>query len=158
MGLMPPHWKGWFSYKFRRAGVRWEVAICIRTGWAVWIHGPLNDLVIFRHSLLSHLDENERTEADDIYAGKPAKTLTPKLNLQTDEDAEYRQYVRNRHETVNKRFKDWKCLKVQFRHGLRHHSAMFRAVVIITQLQIESGEALFQVHYDMENFSLPFLL
>jgi hypothetical protein len=154
-----PFWKGFFSHKIT-SGVRWEVALCLRTGEIVWIHGPFPcgrwpDIEIFRHSMLSHLDEGEKVEADDGYIGEPTKTLTPKNNTLNKSDAEYRQYTRARQESVNKRFKDWKCLKHQCRHGLKNHSAMFRAVAVISQFAVTCGEPLFQIDYDDENFSLP---
>ena len=37
--------------------------------------------------------------------------------------------IRARHETVNGSFKDWRCLKQQWRHSLEKHGAAFRAVV-----------------------------
>ena len=30
----------WFSKKFKGPGVRYEVGICIQTGWIVWLNGP----------------------------------------------------------------------------------------------------------------------
>ena len=110
-----PFWKGWFSHKFKHAGARWEVALCLRTGEIVWLQGPFPcgkwpDIETFRHSLISHMEEGEKAEGDDGYIGEPTKTLTPKINTLNQSDAKYWQYTRNRQETVNKRFKDWKCL------------------------------------------------
>ena len=155
-----PFWKGWFSHKFRHGGVRWEVALCLRTGKIVWIHGPFPcgrwpDLKIFRHSMILHLEDGQKVEADDGYKGDPTKTLTPHNNTRNPNDAEYRQYTRCRQETINARFKSWKCLDEQLRHSLARHSQMFRAVAVISQLAVESGEPLFQIDYDQNNFSLP---
>ena len=155
-----PFWKGWYSHKFNHSGVRWEVAICLRTGEVVWIHGPFPcgrwpDILVFRHALISHMDVDEKAEADDGYIGEPTKTLTPKINSQNQSDAQYRQYTCNRQETINKRFKDWKCLGKMLRHSLQKHSTMFRAVAVICQLSVTNGEPLFQIDYDQDNFSLP---
>jgi len=154
-----PFWKGWFSHKVNQ-GVRWEVALCLRTGEIVWIHGPFPcgrwpDIEIFRHSMMFHMDEDEKAEADDGYIGEPAKTLTPKNNTQNESDAEYRQYTRARQESVNKRLKDWMCLSQKLRHNLQRHSTMFRAVAVICQLAVTNGEQLFHIDYDQDNFSLP---
>ena len=64
--------KNWFSHKFKRAGLRYEVGICIRTGHVVWLHGPFPcgkypDLAIFNRSLANCLDEHEMVEADRGY-------------------------------------------------------------------------------------------
>lgn len=34
-----PFNKKWFSHKFRASGLRYNIALCIRTGKIVWIHG-----------------------------------------------------------------------------------------------------------------------
>jgi hypothetical protein len=156
-----PFWKGWFSHKVNQ-GARWEVGLNLRTGELVWIHGPFPcgrwpDIVIFRHALMSHMEEDEKAEADDGYIGEPGKTLTPKLNTHNESDREYRQYTRARQETVNKRLKDWNCLALKQRHDLEKHSVMFRAVAVILQLSVTSGEPLFQIDYDQDNFSFPLI-
>ena len=63
-----------YSHKYKKSAFRYEVALCIKTGWIVWINGPYEagswpDINIFRDSLKSHLEENERVEADDGYRG-----------------------------------------------------------------------------------------
>ena len=76
--------KAWFSYKFRNTGLRYEIALCIKTGIIVWVNGPFpcgdyNDLTIFRSALLHELDEDERVECDDGYGGEaPLVCKTPK--------------------------------------------------------------------------------
>jgi hypothetical protein len=47
-----PFWKGWYSHKFKSAGVHYEVAISIQSGDILWIHaqlpcGKFLDLTIF---------------------------------------------------------------------------------------------------------------
>ena len=44
-----------FSHKFKGAGLRYEVGVCIQTGFIVWISGPFRDgqwpdLSIFQRS------------------------------------------------------------------------------------------------------------
>ena len=92
--------------------------------------------------MISCLDDGEKAEADDGYMGEPTKTLIPKVNTYTPADAELRQCVHNRHETINRRLKEWKCLGLSLKpsHSLEKHSMMFRAVVVISQLLIENGE------------------
>ena len=143
-----------FSYKFKGAGLRYEVALCILTGHIVWINGPYecgmwNDILIFRDSLISYLAPNERVEADDGYVGEsPQYVKCPASFTNPEESLGMQQRVRNRHETVNKRFKQWGCLLNRFRHGIGKHGDVFRAVAVITQLAIENDEPLFEVEYD----------
>lgn len=149
-----PFWSGWYSHKFNGPGVRYEVAVCIRTGAIVWIHGPFPcgawpDIKIFRHALVNMLEAGERVESDAGYIGEhPAKTCIPDP-LDTPAKADMRSRVRARHETVNKRFKNFGCMKQVFRQeDLVWHSACFRAVAVITQLSFDAGEPVFDVDYD----------
>ena len=59
--------------------------------------------------------------------------------------------ARARHETVNRRFKQFGCLSNTYRHKLQKHGAMFHAIANITQLAIMDNEPLFQVGYN-ENY------
>ena len=67
--------KSFWGHKFQTSGLCYEVAICIKTGWIVWIHEPFlcsdwPDIKIFQHGIKNFLDENEQVEADDGYKGK----------------------------------------------------------------------------------------
>ncbi len=50
-----------------------------------------------------------------------------------------------RHETVNKKAKQFYSMKNVFRHVLTLHSSFFRAVVNLTQIIIDNGEPLHEV-------------
>ena len=141
-----PYWKGWRSHKFKAPGVRYEVGLCIRTGDIVWIHGPFPcghwpDITIFRSALIYELLDGEKVEADKGYRGEPVYIKTP-----TGEN-DIGQRVRSRHETVNKRFKQWGCLRQAFRHNVSKHQSVFSAVAVVTQMSLENGEPLFDVSY-----------
>jgi hypothetical protein len=150
---IPEHGKPFYSFKFRKSALRYEVALCILTGDIVWINGPYeagkwNDLQIFRNSLMSHLAPNERVEADDGYVGEhPHHVKCPKGIGNLPETEYMQQRARNRQETVNKRFKVWGALKQVWRHAIELHGEVFRAIAVITQLTINSGERLFEVGY-----------
>ena len=129
------------------------MCICIQTGDIVWINGPFaagrnNDMIIFRDSLMSHLGIAERVEADNGYIGEaPQHVKCPKSFTNLQETEHMQQRVRNRQESANKLFKDWEVLKVVYRHQLDTHADVFRAIAIITQLKINSGEKLFECGY-----------
>ena len=151
---IPNHGPAFLSHKYnKKSALRYEVGLCILTGDIVWINGPYEagrwpDIEIFRDSLLSFLEENERVEADDGYIGEhPAHVKCPKgfANLQITEYMQQR--IRNRQETVNKRFKDWGCLKVTWRGELSLHGDVFRLIAVVTQLSINNGEKLFECGY-----------
>jgi hypothetical protein len=66
--------KNWYSHKYRKAGIRYEVATSINTGHIVWIHGPFpagscKDKTIYRIGLKPHLLPGEKVWADDGYRG-----------------------------------------------------------------------------------------
>ena len=54
---------------------------------------------------------------------------------------------RRRHETVNKRFKQFSALKQVWRHRIGNHGLAFRVSAVVTQLSIENGKPLFSVDY-----------
>ena len=146
----------WYSHKYLSSGVRYEVGLCILSGDIVWIEGPFPcgawpDINIFRRSIIHYLEEGERVEADDGYIGdSPLHCKIPSVmgptNLPEYEAMESR--VANRHETVNKRFKHWACMKNRFSHSPKKHGSCFRAVAVFTQLSIDFGEPLFSTIYD----------
>jgi hypothetical protein len=149
-----PFSKAWYSYKYKKPGLRYEVAISIRNGDIVWINGPYEagvwpDIEIFRDGIIHYLEVGEQVEADDGYTGEdPEHAKTPRGFTNNDERLALQSRVRSRQETVNKCLKQWACLKQIFRHDLEKHSGCFRAVAVITQLSIEHGEPLFGVDYD----------
>ena len=66
-----------------KSALGYEVELCILTGDIVWINGPFpasyHDIRIFRSSLMSHLEQNKRVEADDGYVGEaPRHVKCPK--------------------------------------------------------------------------------
>ena len=146
--------RDFFSHKFKGPGLRYEVGICILTGHIVWINGPYecgmwNDILIFRDSLLTFLGPTERVEADDGYVGEsPRYVKCPASFTNPIETLAMQSRVRQRHETANKRFKQWACLLNRFRHDIGKHGDIFRAVAVVTQLAIQNGEPLFEVEYE----------
>ena len=147
-----PFWSGWKSFKFNGPGLRYEVGICIQTGHIVWVNGPFApgphpDLVVFRLGLKKYLLPGERVEADKGYRGD-IKTDTPDDNCPSYAQFKAKENVRDRHETVNRRFKEFNVLKTTFRHEIIKHVWVFHAIVVITQLSIEyGGRPLYQVAY-----------
>jgi hypothetical protein len=73
-----PFDKKWYSHKLNGAGVRYEVAVCIKTGDIVWVNGPYAcgkypDIVIFQDRLVNMLDRDEKVEADHGYLKEEQK-------------------------------------------------------------------------------------
>jgi hypothetical protein len=142
----------WFSHKFKKAGLRYEIAVSLKGGHIVWINGPYEcgtwpDIEIFRNSLKSFLEPGERVEADDGYIGEePEFCKTPSgFSSRSECQDKFRSRLRSRHETVNARIKNFGILQNRYRHELTKHSLVFRACAVLSQLAIENGEPLFEL-------------
>ena len=141
----------WYSHKFKGPGLRYEVAVSINGGDIVWTNGPFPcgrwpDITIFRSGLMDNLLPGERVEADRGYRGQPDKIRIPD-QFENLEEKKKKQRARSRHETVNRRFKQFNILKHEFRHNLHNHQIVFQSVVVLTQLSIKNGEVLFACDY-----------
>ncbi len=150
---IPERGREWYSFKFKKSGLRYEVGLSIVGGEICWISGPYqpglyNDLEIFRASFATYLDPFERVEADDGYVGEaPLQVKCPACVTIPEEREQMMKRVRSRQETINRRFKQWQILKQVFRHDIRVHRDVFASIAVITQLAINNGEALFSVDY-----------
>jgi DDE superfamily endonuclease len=135
--------------------LRYEVALCIRTGDIVWVSGPFPagqwpDLKIFRLELKHYLGPGERVEADKGYRGEYPLCVKTNFPGEDPETKRMRRRVLARHETVNKRFKHFAILRERFRHEkdmMGKHGFAFRAIVVLTQLSFYDGAPLNQVYY-----------
>ena len=143
-----------FSVKFHYGGLKYEVGVCIATGYIVWINGPfrcgMNDLQVVQQAMVGKLIDDEMAVADRGDVGEDWHIKTPlPFHSRTQNETKMMGQARARHETVNKRLKIFEVLKKRFRHDLMLHSSCFRAVAVITQLNFEHGEPPFQcVYYD----------
>ncbi len=144
-GYSKPFW----SYKFKKSGLRYEVGLSIQTGDICWWSGQYapgkwNNLSIFRGLLVSMLELGERCEVDRGYQGTvPAYVKCPGVVEADPNTAQIQQRVWSRQETVNKRFKNWAILSTVYCHGLLEHQTVFGAIVILTQLSF-AANPLFQ--------------
>lgn len=141
----------WFSHKFKGPGVRYEVGVCLQTGWIVWTNGPypcgsFPDIKIARDWIVHELLPGEKYLADGGYNDGRVHAETP-TGYNTP-DQRMKKLARARHETVNKRIKQFKIFQEMFRHKLTNHGICFKACANITQIAIQSGEPLFSIEYD----------
>ena len=146
--------KRWYSDKYKGPGVRYMICVSLKKGDIVRIAGPvacgkMNDGMMFERYLIDELGPYERVEADAGYqAFDPEFAKTPaNANLRPEEHAKLSNTVRARQETINKRCKQWGCLRQVYRHELQRHAELLRAVAVITQFAIDEGEKLFEVCY-----------
>ena len=124
--------------------MRYEVGIFIRTGDIVKAHGGLPcgewpDLRLARNAILEALRPGEKIMADRGYNDPNY------FDLPVGNAIRQRKQILARHETVNRRIKQFCCMSSRFRHALHLHPRFFHAVVNLTQLMIENGEPLYSV-------------
>jgi hypothetical protein len=149
-----PETDPFFSFKFKGPGLAYEVVLSIIRGDIVMIYGPRPcakwpDINMFRDELMKLLEPNERVEADEGYMGEFATHVKPGSDYAATLDFKIMQErVRLRHETVNKRLKQFGSLRKRFDHSIFQHSCCFYAAAVLTQFAIEDGEPLFEVEYD----------
>jgi len=148
LGYSKPFW----SFKFKKSGLRYEVGLCILTGDICWWSGPYapgkwNNSTVFWDSLQLMLEPGERCETDRGYQGSAPTHVKCLGVLWADPNtAEMQQRVRSRQETVNERFKNWAILSTPYRHNLLEHQTVFGAIVVLTQLSFVANP-LFPVAY-----------
>lgn len=135
----------WFSHKFNGAGLRYEIGVAIATGNIVWAHGPFPcglypDLKIFQLGMKGALGRGEIVVADKGYQDE--KCVVEESLQISKEDIKR---IRARHETVNRRMKQFFVLGHKFRHPLSRHSSCFHAVANLNQIMIANGEPLFSM-------------
>jgi DDE superfamily endonuclease len=155
-----------FSHKFKEAAFDYEIAISIFEGRVVSACGPYpagtNDITIFRHKLKDMILESRvqsgvehRALGDKGYRGERNVVSVPSSH-DTKELRVFKARALARHETFNARMKIFDCLDERFRHNGHprikevkgpevKHQWCFNAVLVICQLQIESGFPLFAV-------------
>jgi hypothetical protein len=143
--------KIWFSSKFKSAGVRYEIGICIKTGHIVWINGPYPcgwgcDLKIFKQKLATLLLPYEKVMCDRNYRDYPhqcyckshvQKYIDPNAIVK-EKTPEYQAIARAtaRHEDINGRFKEWGILDQVYRNDRDLHYIFFNAIAVVTQIEI----------------------
>ena len=157
-----PFSKAMYSHKYNGPAVKYEVGVCLKTGWIVWINGPFigsaNDGTMFIEGLSTLLHDEEAVEVDKGYKGD-RKMKLPDMGM-TSKERKMKSNARSQHETVNGRLKIFNVLTTHFRHMkpnregmMQKHGSCFNAVAVITQLKFANGETTFEdgleynVHY-----------
>ena len=126
---------GWYCHKFNGAGLRYEVAVTVRSKKIAWINGPfpcgsMPDLLIFRSKLKGLLQESEYVLCDSGYSDTKCKRPSGRHDFLSS----VHNSLRARHEAMNGRLKTFKVLTERFRHDISLHSICFFAVANVAQL------------------------
>jgi len=139
----------WSSTKFgKKAALTYEIAIAIRHNQVVLVNGPFpaaaHDMTMFNHpdGAGAKLRPGAKAIADRAYNGPQ---IAKRNEFDTPEVKAFKKRVRARHETFNGRIKAFNVLDTRFRHGPRKHKAVFEAICVIVQFDMETGRPLFHV-------------
>lgn len=145
----------WYSEKMNGPGVKYEVGVCIATGFIVWINGPFpashNDSTIFKNTLKVLLADDEGVEVDSGYKGDE-KFKTPTVAKSSGE-RKMKSVVRGRHENVNSALKVFNVLNLPFHHNnprdqmMRKFGLCFDSIAVITQLKFQHCGINYEVSY-----------
>ena len=113
--------KDFYSHKFVKAGLCYEVGVCIQTGLIVWINGPfvVSDITIFQSKMIYELLDWEMVKVDQGYVGQSNKIhmkyeqIHMKYELGVSENQfEAKTKARARGEMINGRFKNFCILTI----------------------------------------------
>jgi hypothetical protein len=141
----------WYSHKFRGAGLRYELAICIQTSHLVWVNGPypcgsFPDIKIARDKLIPQLLPGEMFVADRGYRDGGIHAQTPTGYNTSGE--RMRSVVRARHERINSTLKKFKILSTPFRNEIDKHYMVFYSITKVVQIELMNGEGTYPVYYN----------
>jgi hypothetical protein len=144
-----------YSHKFRHAGLRFEVATALGCSrivhWAGGVPcGAWPDIKLAQEHLVPKLREGEQAAGDRGY--RKENNCGPFFAPRRDDGSEvvkhHNQILKRmgaRHETVNKRLKDYNILKIGFRGQRDRLVEAFGACINLVQLKIYEDEPLFDL-------------
>jgi hypothetical protein len=147
----------YYSHKNKHAGLSYEIGLSLAESKIVWFSGPwpagMTDSTIYKEKgLEAKIPATCAGIADGGYPskkkGKPVSVnkLVNANSQDTEEVRRFKALARARHESVNKRFKRFRCLLDRFRHSpLDKHEPIFTAVCVIVQYQMDLGQPLFEI-------------
>lgn len=139
----------WYSHKSNKAAVCYEVGIDIDDNKIIHVSGPfhagLSDLHIFRREggLKEKIPPGKKVIADKIYQPEPMVSTTNPFD--SPEVKRFKNRVRARQESLNKKAKDCNILETPFRHPLEKHKEVFEAIITMIQYDFDNGYSLFDV-------------
>ena len=141
--------KNWYSHKYHRPCVAYEIGMHLFENKIVWISGPHQagetDLVIFRkeNGLKDNIPDGCNVIGDKGYSGDEKVSI----NNRQDSDAvcKFKKTARAPHEALNGRLKEFVILSGRFRHKIEKHKIAFEAVCVVVQYSMENGRPLFPI-------------
>lgn len=141
----------YYSHKYGKAGLCYELGISLWEGRLVWLNGPFpagfSDRKIFKEFGLKEKlkTTGKKGIADGGYTGHPNQLSTPN-NRHDDKNVKtFKSRALKRHEKFNGMTKEFDCLSDRFRHSKDRFRDCFEAICVICQYQLENGHALYDI-------------
>jgi hypothetical protein len=142
----------WYSHKLNKPGVSYEIALDLKKSQISWTNGPFpaakHDISIYKQEnsgLKWQIPDGKKVIADRGYRGETNKELCTPNIFDDDKTKLFKRRARARHESVNKKIKDFDILENRFRHSVKKHKSVFEAVVVIVQMDMDNGLELFAI-------------
>jgi hypothetical protein len=140
----------YYSHKFNKAGMNYELGIAIASRKLIWMKGPYkagkNDLQIFTGGGLKArlLQLKKKGIGDGGYSGHQEAISSPNTHDSRSVKL-FKSRALKRHEGFNGMTKSFQILRERFRHGPGKIGRAFEAVAVICQYKIEAEEPLWDV-------------
>ena len=140
----------YFSHKYAKAGMNYELALSISENRLVWMNGGFlagqNDKDIFVNKGLKAklMATGKKGIGDGGYHGHPNELSTPNSH-DSKEVKTFKGRALKRQEKFNGKTKNFDSLSGRFRHSVDRFKNCFEAVCVICQYQIENGSPLYDV-------------
>jgi len=140
------------SHKFKKAAVKYGIAVDIHRSRVVWLSEPyrggVHDKTIHIEGLSAKVPEGKLVIANSVCGRENAtpadhKKMALPSSIDKGELHNFKARVRSRHETFNGRIRDFSVLSNTFRHKQDKHKHAFEAVCVTIQYQMENGNPLF---------------
>ena len=137
-----------FSYKNNFAGLNYQIAVNIFKNQIAYANtadpGSVHHMTAMRNEFIALLPEGARVIADSGYTGKSdlEKSIFAVRNtFDTAAVKNFKKSARARQESVNKRLKEYKCMKECWTDGVERHKVAFTACLVLVQYAIEDTSA-----------------
>jgi len=140
----------YYSHKYNKAGINYELGIALATGKLIWMNGPFkagrNDKSVFVGEGLKQrlLTLSKKAIGDGGYVGHYDAISTPNAH-DSYGVKRFKSRALKRQEDFNGMTKTFKILRERFRHCVGRFPVAFEAVCVICQYKIESDEPLYDV-------------
>ena len=145
--------KGAMLHKYRKAALKYEIAVHLNKSQIVWINGPfpgaVHDKVIYCSGLKDKIPPGKKILSDSVYSSAAHPDDHAKLALKDPLDdkqtAKYKARGTSRHETLNGRLRFFKSLSNTYRHKKENHRFILYSVAVIVQTEMNMGHELFAI-------------